>query len=120
MEYTAGKEGFRAVVSSNEPGLGTTDNPADTVFNVRDPPPGSYGSRKSAYGGGQTSSGGYGGGGGGSSGGYGGGGASRATKGGGGGYGGGQQQQLQGDYSHNLITKIAHKAVALNEAAKRA
>jgi hypothetical protein len=123
VEYTAGADGFKAVVSSNEPGLGTTDNPADTVFNVREPPAGSYGSRssKSSYGGSSGGqSGAYskkGGGGGGSyssssstasatAGSYGG--SSGGGGGGGGGYGGGQSQQLQTDYS-NIITKIAHR-----------
>ncbi|RWR98968.1 Cuticle protein 16.8-like protein [Dinothrombium tinctorium] len=49
VEYTAGPEGFRAIVNSNEPGLGTTDNPADVIYNVQDPPPGAYATRKSAY-----------------------------------------------------------------------
>lgn len=34
VDYTAGPEGFKAVVSSNEPGLGT-ENPADVQMNVQ-------------------------------------------------------------------------------------
>ena len=34
VDYTAGAEGFKAVVSSNEPGLGT-ENPADVQMNVQ-------------------------------------------------------------------------------------
>lgn len=87
VDYTAGAEGFKAVVSSNEPGLGT-ENPADVQMNVQEPPGGLQGE-----GGG---GGGYGGGGGG--GGYGGGGGGyspppkpKPSYGGskGGGYGGG-------------------------------
>ncbi|KAI1286920.1 Cuticle protein 16.8 [Halotydeus destructor] len=93
--YTAGPEGFKATVSSNEPGVGTTDNPADTVFNVEDPPAGSYGSRNS-YSSSSSQSSGYG--------------NARqgSSSGGGGAYQPAQQQQLQSDYSH-MINKIAHK-----------
>lgn len=42
VDYTAGAEGFKAVISSNEPGLGT-ENPADVQLNVQEPPAGLQG-----------------------------------------------------------------------------
>lgn len=109
VDYTAGPEGFKAVVSSNEPGLGT-ENPADVQLNVQEPPPGlqpagghsgGYGQGQSSSGGGYggSSGGGYGGSSGGSSGGYGGssssgssGGYGGSSGGSSGGYGGGQSK----------------------------
>lgn len=93
VDYTAGPEGFKAQVSSNEPGLGT-ENPADVQMNVQEPPAG-------LQGGGGGGGGGYGGGGGGGYGGGGGGGYSKPPKpsyggGGGGGYGGGQMKSSGG------------------------
>ena len=95
VDYTAGPEGFKAVVSSNEPGLGT-ENPADVQLNVQEPPPGLQPSGGSGgYGQGQSSSGGGGGGYGGSSGGGYGGGSSGGSS---GGYGGGSSGGSSGGY----------------------
>ncbi|GBM78347.1 hypothetical protein AVEN_27941-1 [Araneus ventricosus] len=38
VEYTAGVDGYRAIVRSNEPGLGSQDT-ADATFLVEPPPP---------------------------------------------------------------------------------
>lgn len=40
VKYVADEDGFRAVVSSNEPGMGTSSS-ADAVYNVQPPPPAS-------------------------------------------------------------------------------
>lgn len=120
VDYTAGPEGFKATVTSNEPGLGT-ENPADVQMNVQEPPAGlQNGGGGGGYGGG-GGGGGYGGGGGGGmsyggggsgGGGYGGGGKASKPKppssyggggGGGGGYGGGQQKMTGGYAASNPV-----------------
>ncbi|RWS04659.1 Cuticle protein 16.8-like protein [Dinothrombium tinctorium] len=42
VDYTAGVEGFKATIRTNEPGTGKHENgdPADTVFDVQPPPSG--------------------------------------------------------------------------------
>ncbi|KAG9511026.1 hypothetical protein GZH46_00415, partial [Fragariocoptes setiger] len=54
VEYTAGAAGFNAVVKTNEPGVGSTENPADVQFIVETPPEGSYAARSNGYGGGNN------------------------------------------------------------------
>ncbi|GFY55361.1 cuticle protein 10.9 [Trichonephila inaurata madagascariensis] len=64
VQYTAGADGFHAIVQTNEPGTDGKENPADVIMIVEEPPAGiqeKY-TRSSGYGhGGQGGQGGYGG-----------------------------------------------------------